>query len=171
MLKCDKRVEAAAAFDNYICTRCMHIIFPKYEFRIRQKAGQAQIFDDIRKRYVVLTPEEWVRQHWLHYLIEEMRYPRSLIAVEMSLKLNKLSKRCDIVVFGRNGLPQMIVECKAAEVKLTQKVFDQIARYNLALHVRYLVVSNGVKNYCCEIEPEKMSYHFINALPERSAFK
>lgn len=149
----------------------MHILFPKYEFNIRQKAGLAQIFDDIRKRYVALTPEEWVRQHWLHYLMEEMKYPRSLIAVEMSLKLNKLTKRCDIVVFGRNGLPQMIVECKAAEVKLTQKVFDQIARYNLALQVRYLVVSNGLKNYCCMIEPEKETYHFLDALPDRSAFK
>ncbi|MGB3073873.1 MAG: type I restriction enzyme HsdR N-terminal domain-containing protein [Chitinophagales bacterium] len=148
----------------------MQITFPKYEFNIRNREGQSQIFDAIRKRFVALTPEEWVRQHWLRYLIEEKKYPRSLIAVEMSLKLNKLSKRCDIVVYGKNGKPQLIVECKAGDVKLTQKVFDQIARYNLTLKVKYLVVSNGSKSFCCEIDVEKGSYHFMHDLPAPADF-
>lgn len=167
---CPKVFENAAAMDDYLYTSCMQINFPKYEFKVRHMGEQPQIFDAIRKRFVALTPEEWVRQHWLRYLVEEKKYPRSLVAVEMSLKLNKLSKRCDIVVFGRNGLPQLIVECKAAEVKLSQKVFDQIARYNLALKVSYLVVSNGWKHYCCAIDAGKGSYHFMEALPDWSAF-
>ncbi|MEO6169100.1 MAG: type I restriction enzyme HsdR N-terminal domain-containing protein [Chitinophagales bacterium] len=143
----------------------LRIVFPKYEFITRNEGDQLQIFDGIRKKYVSLTPEEWVRQHWLKFLIEEKKYPRSLIAVEMSLKLNKLSKRSDIVVYGRNGAPQLIVECKAGDVKLTQKVFDQIARYNLTLKVKYLVVSNGNKSFCCWIDAEKGSYHFMEELP------
>lgn len=148
----------------------MHINFPNYEFRIRREGDQSLIFDSIRKKYVVLTPEEWVRQHWIRYLIEEKKYPRSLISVEMSLKLNKLSKRCDIVVFGKNGMPQLIVECKSGDVKITQKVFDQIARYNLTLKVKYLVVSNGKNSFCCEIDLEKRSYAFMEELPSVSSF-
>ncbi|HUM45652.1 MAG TPA: type I restriction enzyme HsdR N-terminal domain-containing protein [Chitinophagales bacterium] len=148
----------------------LQIVFPGYEFTTRNAGGQSQVFDTIRKRYVALTPEEWVRQHWLKYLVEEMKYPKSLIAVEMSLKLNKLSKRCDIVVYGRNGTPQLIVECKSGAVKLTQKVFDQIARYNLALKVKYLVVSNGQKSFCCEIDVAKKNYHFMEELPKASDF-
>ncbi len=148
----------------------MKIALPKYDFIIRQENGQARILDSIRKKFVALTPEEWVRQHWLRFLVEERKYPRSLIAVELSLKVNALSKRCDIAVFDRNGKPRLIIECKAASIKLTQKVFDQIARYNLALKVKYLVVSNGKTSYCCIIDTDKGSYQFTEDLPAASEF-
>lgn len=148
----------------------MKIIIPAYDFNIRHQDGQARVYDGIRKKFVAFTPEEWVRQHWLRFLVEEKNYPRSLIAVEYSLKVNHLSRRCDIAVFGRNGKPQLIVECKAASVKLTQKVFDQIARYNLALKVRYLVVSNGKQSFCCIIHSEQGTYDFLEDLPSRDEF-
>ena len=148
----------------------MNIEFSKYDFKLRREKDQSFIFDIIRKKYLLLTPEEWVRQHWIHYLVLEKKYPRSRIAVEMSLKLNKLAKRCDIVVYGKNGSPQLIVECKAGGVKISQKVFDQIARYNLSLKVKYLVVSNGSKTFCCEIDFENGGYHFLEELPEAAQF-
>src|SRR5262249_54832795 len=123
------------------------------------------IFDIIRKKFVALTPEEWVRQHWLHYLIEEGKYPRSLIVPEMKIVLNDLSKRCDVVVHDRSGNPFLIVECKSPDVKISQKVFDQVARYNLTLKVKYLIVSNGTQHYGCKIDFEKMNYAFIENLP------
>lgn len=143
----------------------MQLILPKYEFNIRHKMDQAFIFDPVRRKYVALTPEEWVRQHWIRYLIEQKQFPRSLIAVEKELKVNQLPRRCDIVIYGRQGLPLMIVECKAGGVKLSQKAFDQIARYNLTLNVQYLVVSNGHKTYCCKINAAKQSYHFVESIP------
>lgn len=148
----------------------MYIRFAEYDFKVKHEGSQSFIFDSVRKRYVALTPEEWVRQHWLRYLIEEKKYPRSLIAVEMSLKLNTLSKRCDIVVYGNNGSPQLIVECKAVSVRILQNVFDQVARYNLSLKVKYLVVSNGKETFCCEIDFEKQSFIFLEELPGREQF-
>lgn len=144
----------------------MKLTFAKYDFRIKKEGEQSFIFDMVRKRFVALTPEEWVRQHWLHYLIEERKYPRSLIAVEMQMQLNQLSKRCDIVVFNKKGQPELIVECKATGVKIAQHIFDQIARYNLTLRVKYLVVTNGNEHHCCEIDFENNSYHFLESLPE-----
>ena len=144
----------------------MLIIFKKYNFRIKKEGKQDFIFDTVRKRFVALTPEEWVRQHWIHYLIEDTKYPRSLIVSEMKITLNDLSKRCDVVVHDRDGKPFLIVECKSPDVKLSQKVFDQIARYNLTLQVKYLLVSNGKQHFGCEIDFEKRSYEFINSLPD-----
>jgi hypothetical protein len=106
-----------------------------------------------------------VRQHWIHYLIDDANYPRSLIAVEMNITVNELSKRCDIVVHDRGGKPSLIIECKSPDVKISQKVFDQIARYNLALQLKYLIVSNGKQHYGCEIDFGKRSYEFIEVLP------
>jgi len=143
----------------------MTVTFGKYNFRIKKDGEQQLIFDIIRKRFVALTPEEWVRQHWIHYLIEEAKYPRSLIAVEMNIILNQLAKRCDLVVYDRDGKPFLIVECKSAGVKISQKVFDQIARYNLTLQVKYLIVSNGKQHFGCEIDFEKRNYNFIENLP------
>lgn len=148
----------------------MNIEFSQYDFKVKREKEQSFIFDIIRKKYLLLTPEEWVRQHWLHYLVLEKKYPRSRIAVEMPTKLNKLAKRCDIVVYGKNGTPQLIVECKAGDVKISQKVFDQIARYNLSLKVKYLVVSNGSKSFCCEIDFENRKYHFLESLPDAEQF-
>lgn len=143
----------------------MNIQFPKYDFRLKKEKEQEFIFDNIRKKFVALTPEEWVRQHWIHFLIREKKYPRSMIAVEMSLKVNRLSKRCDLVVFGKSGQPVMIVECKAPEVKLTQKVFNQIARYNLTLKVKYLLVSNGAATLCSKINFKKKSFELLEEIP------
>ncbi len=146
----------------------MKITFDKYDFRIKEEADQKFIFDVIRKKFVSLTPEEWVRQHWIHYLIHHQKYPRSRIAVEMKIKLNGLTKRCDLVIFDKSGYPYLIVECKAPEVKITQKTFDQIARYNLTLNVKYLLVSNGNKHFCCAIDGVEMKYEFLDALPTLS---
>jgi len=144
----------------------MQIQFPKYDFRFRNEGANAFIFDTVRKKYVTLTPEEWVRQHWIRYLIEEIKYPRSLIAIELPLKLNTLAKRCDIVLYGRNGSPQLIIECKSLNVKITQSVFDQIARYNLTLKVKFLIVSNGHEYFCCEIDFERGTYKFLESWPQ-----
>ena len=121
---------------------------PTYSFNIKLIEQRKYIFDFIRKKFVILTPEEWVRQNFLRYLVEEKKYPASLIFVEKEFKLNNLSKRSDAVVYDRMGRPVLIMEFKAPEVKIDQKVFDQIARYNLKLQVKYLIVSNGVGHYC-----------------------
>jgi hypothetical protein len=115
---------------------------------------------------VILTPEEWVRQNFLKYLVEEKKYPASLITVEKEFKLNKLSKRCDALIYNREGNPILIVECKAASVKIDQKVFDQIARYNMQLNVDFLVVTNGLQHFCCKIDYEKQEYYFLKDIPE-----
>jgi len=128
------------------------VAFEKYNFRTEERDGSKVIFDEVRKKWVSLSPEEWVRQHILHYLVHTKNYPRSLIAVERGIELNGLQKRFDIVIFTNNGHPKMIVECKGPEVKLNEKVFEQIARYNLSLRVDYLWVSNGSLNYCCKLK-------------------
>lgn len=125
------------------------VSFAKYVFRIEEREGKPVIFDEIRRKRVALTPEEWVRQHVIHYLIHDCSYPKSLIAVERGINLNGLQKRFDIVVFNNSGLPKMIIECKAPEEPLNEKVFEQIARYNLSLNVDYLWVTNGTNNFCC----------------------
>ncbi|RLD61179.1 MAG: restriction endonuclease subunit R [Bacteroidetes bacterium] len=142
---------------------------PEYQFKIKTSAGKKEIFDRIRKKYVVLTPEEWVRQNFIAYLVEEKNYPASLISVETGLKLFKVKKRSDILIYQNTGKPIMIVECKAAKVKIDQNVFDQIARYNMALKVNYLVVTNGLSHYCCLLDYENNSYQFIENIPEYSS--
>jgi len=143
----------------------MNIEFGKYDFRIERRDEIPFVFDVIRKKFVALTPEESVRQHWIHYLIHEAKYPRSLIAVEMKIIYNQLTKRCDLVVHEKSGKPFLIVECKSPDVRLTQKVFDQVARYNLTLRVKYLVVSNGSKHYGCEINFSERNYSMLRELP------
>jgi hypothetical protein len=141
---------------------------PTYSFNIKLIEQRKYIFDFIRKKFVILTPEEWVRQNFLKYLVEEKKYPASLIAVEKEFKLNQLSKRCDALIYNREGNPILIVECKAASVKIDQKVFDQIARYNMQLNVDFLVVTNGLEHYCCKIDYEKKEYYFLKDIPEYS---
>jgi hypothetical protein len=114
---------------------------------------------------VILTPEEWVRQHIIHYLIEDKNYPISLISVEKKLRVNKLTKRTDILVFNTNGMPDIIVECKAPTVKITQDTFDQIARYNLTLNANYLIVSNGLKHFYCAMDVENEQYVLLDNIP------
>lgn len=139
---------------------------PTYSFNIKLKEQRKYIFDFIRKKYILLTPEEWVRQNFLKYLVDKKKYPASLIAVEKEFKLNTLSKRSDAVVYNKSGIPVLIIECKAAGVKIDQKVFDQIARYNMKLNVEFLLVTNGLNHYCCKIDFENHTYSFLKDVPE-----
>ena len=138
---------------------------PQVEFRVKSKENKQFIFDIIRKKYVVLSPEEWVRQHIIHYLITVKRYPKSLIAVEKQLMVNTLTKRFDILVFNNNGCPGLIVECKAPSIKIKQDTFDQIARYNLKLNADYLMVTNGLRHYFCKLDHENKQYKFLQDIP------
>lgn len=144
---------------------------PTYPFRMKKEAGVVKIFDCIRKKFVVLQPEEWVRQHWIHYLIEEKNFPASLLCVEVSVNTTLLKQRSDIVAYGTSGKPLLIVECKAPTVKISQAAFDQIARYNMKLQVPYLVVSNGMQHFCCAIDYEKKDYIFIENVPDFALLK
>jgi type I site-specific restriction-modification system R (restriction) subunit len=134
--------------------------------RTRINKGKREVFDVVRKKHVSLTAEEWVRQHFLHFLILQKKVPPSLIAVETSIKYNRLSKRCDIVVYDRNGQPVLIVECKAPEIVISQDIFHQVAMYNMTLKVRYLVVTNGLDHYSCAIDHETKSFHFLRDIPD-----
>jgi len=139
---------------------------PTYKFRIKSTKNKYEIFDIIRKKYVILTPEEWVRQHIIHYLIEEKKYPVSLIGVEKKLTINNLTKRTDILIFNNKGLPHIIVECKAPSVQITQGSFDQIARYNLKLKANLLIVSNGLQHYVSKMDFENEKYIFLENIPD-----
>jgi uncharacterized membrane protein YkoI len=143
---------------------------PEYQFRIQKSEKGTQIFDAIRKKFVALTPEEWVRQNFIQFLIVEKKYPASLIAVETGLKYNRLQKRSDITIYDRNGKLWMIVECKAPEVKISQETFDQVATYNMSgkVKTRFLAVTNGLKHYCCEILNDQNSYDFLKDFPDFS---
>lgn len=138
---------------------------PTYSFNIKLIEQRKYIFDFIRKKFVILTPEEWVRQNFLRFLVEEKKYPASLIAVEMEFKLNNLSKRSDAVVYDKQTKPFLIAEFKAPDVKIDQKVFDQIARYNMKLNVDILIVSNGLQHFCCKIDHENNNYIFLKDIP------
>ena len=138
---------------------------PPYPFRLKREGGNLLIFDDLRKKFLHLTPEEWVRQHVVQFLIREKKFPRSLIKLEGGLKLNTLQKRTDIVVFDRSGQSLVIVECKAPHVRITQDVFDQIARYNMIHQAEWLMVSNGLEHYCCRIDFAQNSYSFVAGIP------
>ena len=142
---------------------------PAFDAKIVQRDGKTVIFDMLRRRYVALTPEEWVRQHFVHYLVERKGYPPSLMANEVQLALNHTKKRCDTVLYKRDLTAQMIMEYKAPDVKITQAVFDQIGRYNLVLHVDYLVVSNGLCHYCCRMDYEHNTYRFLPDIPAYQA--
>lgn len=139
---------------------------PYYAAKISEKEGKRTIYDVVRRKYVALTPEEWVRQHFVNYLIIEKKYPAGLIANEVALTLNGTSKRCDTVVYGKFLAPLMIVEYKAPNIEIKQTVFDQIIRYNIIMRVRYLVVSNGIDHYCCCIDYEKNSYSYLDGIPD-----
>ncbi len=141
---------------------------PSFERKVMMKGGKPAIFDVIRRQYVALTPEEWVRQHFVHFLIEHKGYPQSLMANEVQLKLNGMSRRCDTVVYDRTLRPRVIVEYKAPTVSITQQVFDQICRYNMVLQVDYLIVSNGLVHYCCKVDKTTGTYTFLQEIPEYS---
>lgn len=138
---------------------------PPHPFKLTERNKQVYIFDELRKKYLLLTPEEWVRQHFVQYLIHHKKYPKSLIKLEGGLQLNQLKKRTDILVFNKNGIADVLVECKSTTVKIDQKVFDQAARYNMVHKVSYLAVTNGLQHYFCKIDYENKSYVFIEDLP------
>lgn len=142
--------------------------FPSYNFRVKNSQNKALIFDLIRKKFIVLTPEEWVRQHVVNYLLKEKKYPQSHINVEKQIVINGLKKRYDIVVFNADGSIHLLVECKAPEVKITQEAFDQIARYNLDLDATYLMVTNGLAHFYCQMSKSDEKYKFLRQIPEFS---
>ncbi len=139
--------------------------FPDYQFRFRNTGGTIFIFDIIRRKFIVLTPEEWVRQHVVMYLLTDKNYPLSLINVEKVLKINGIVKRYDIVVFDSNGSVNILVECKAPEIAISQSVFDQIARYNLTIDAKYLMITNGNDHYFCQMDYVQKHYSFLKELP------
>jgi hypothetical protein len=139
--------------------------FPPFDYRFKSTENNTSIFDVIRKKFVVLQPEEWVRQHCIHYLLKEKKYPKSLINVEKELYINGLKKRYDIVIYNNNGSLHLIVECKAPSIRISQKTFDQIAQYNLALDASFLMVTNGINHYYCQIDNNVEKYVFLKDIP------
>ncbi len=141
------------------------LAFPPFHFRVQKRAHKTYIFDRIRKKFVVLNPEEWVRQHVLHFLIDIHDYPKNLIGVEKQIKVHQTLKRYDIVIFKPSGKIFMLIECKAPSVKITQETFDQIARYNINLQSEYLMITNGKNHYYCQMDYENKCYHFLENIP------
>jgi hypothetical protein len=138
---------------------------PQYSFRITGKENKEMIFDPLRRKFVKLTPEEWVRQNFVQYLINEGKYPGGLLGIEVMFKLNELKRRVDILVHDRTGHPVMIVECKSPDVKIDDKVFDQIVCYNMGFKVPYILVTNGIDHYACKVDHENKKYEFLLVIP------
>lgn len=139
---------------------------PVYSFNIKVKGGKEHIFDAFRQKWVVLTPEEWVRQNFIRYLVEEKHYPDSLISVEQTIRFNQMNFRSDAIIYSRTGRPLVIIECKAPDIKISQQAFDQIVRYNFDLKVNYLIVTNGMNHYCCRIDENNFTYTFLTKIPD-----
>ena len=138
---------------------------PTYEIKIAQRGNKQLIFDFLCRKYVALTPEEWVRQHFVHYLIEHKGYPAGLIGNEVELNVGEKRLRCDTILYNKVAQPQMIIEYKAPQIKLQQKTFDQMSAYNLLLKVDYLIVSNGMQHICCRMDYENQKYCFLEGIP------
>lgn len=139
--------------------------FPPYDLKIRQTNGKAEVWDALRKMWLVLTPEEWVRQHLIFFLQKERNFPAGLMTPELSLKVNGMSKRADLVVYDKSATPILLAECKAPEVSINQAVFDQASRYNITAKVPYLLVTNGLKHYCSRIDFETGTFSFLPDIP------
>ena len=139
---------------------------PPAPLSISKQRGRVVVFDVLRRKHVALTPEEWVRQHFIHYLITEKGYPAALMGNEVPITLNGMSRRCDSVLYDTSLRPRIIMENKAPDVPLTQKVFDQISRYNIVMHVDYLIISNGLTHYCCRMDYENNTYQFLREIPD-----
>ena len=138
---------------------------PPYEAKTRFQNGKKEIFDELRRQYVALTPEEWVRQHFVHYLTKHLSYPIGRLANEYTIKLNNNSRRCDTVVFDGLLQPLMIIEYKAPNITLSDSVWRQIAAYNTVLHVPYLIISNGINHHCCHIDYQSNCWQFLTQFP------
>ena len=154
----------------YFCgdkvTKMFRLNLPQYEIKIGEKNGKRTIFDFLRRKYVALTPEEWVRQHFTHYLVAQKGYPKGLLGNEVELQVGEKHLRCDTILYNKQGQPQMIIEYKAPTIQLQQKTFDQISVYNLLLHVDYLIVSNGLQHYCCKMDYDHQKYIFLEDIPD-----
>ncbi len=139
---------------------------PDFSFKVKTEGQRKYIFDKFRKRYVILTPEEWVRQNMAAYLVNEKKFPSSLMAVELALTINGMAKRADIILFSRQGKPLIIVECKAPAIKISQKVFDQAALYNMDMKAEYLLVTNGMVHYCARLNHVAGTWNFLPDIPD-----
>lgn len=139
---------------------------PPYNIKVKNEDGRRKIFDILRRKYFIITPEEWVRQHFIHFLIDHKGYPVSLLANEVALSVGDKVIRADSILYDKNLSPRMIIEYKAPHIKLTQKVFDQISAYNLLLHVDYLIVSNGIETYICKMDYAQQTYVFLETVPD-----
>jgi len=139
---------------------------PTYSFKIKSENDLEYVYDQFRRKYVRLTPEEWVRQNFASYLVNEKAFPASRMMLEKSLKINKLSKRCDIIVCNDSGAPALIIECKAPEIKIGQKTFEQVSVYNIAFKVEYLIITNGMQHFCCSVDFETRNVTFLSEIPE-----
>ena len=142
------------------------LTLPEFPIKTRVFGELQHVFDPIRRKYVALTPEEWVRQHFINYLIEYKNYPAGLLAVEHPVMVNKMQQRVDIAAFSRDGSPLLVVECKAPEVKLSHSVFEQASRYNLTLRAPLLAVTNGIKHFCSRVNLEQQSFTMLRELPD-----
>ena len=149
-------------------TKMIRLNLPEYEINVVERDGKRMIFDFLRRKYVALTPEEWVRQHFTHFLVSQKGYPKTLLANEAQLQIGDKHLRCDTVLYNKEMQPLMIVEYKAPQIQLQQKTFDQIAAYNLLLHADFLVVSNGLQHYCCQMVYEQRTYRFLTEIPDYS---
>ena len=141
---------------------------PPFPYKIKHDKDKILIFDDLRRRYVTLTPEEWARQHFVAFLANQEGFPPGLMGNEISLTLNKCNRRCDTIIYDRAGVPLCIAEYKAPHIEISQRTFDQIVRYNMVLQVKYLFVSNGLTHYCCRIDYAGNSYSFLPDIPAYS---
>ncbi len=155
---------------DYLChqkykTKLKQLNLPQYSFRITGKPGSEMILDPLRRKYVKLTPEEWVRQNFVQYLINEGKYPPGLLGIEVLFRFNKLKRRVDILVHNRSGEPILIVECKSPDIELNEKVFEQIATYNMSYKVPNLIVTNGIHHYACKIDQQEKKFEYLLVIP------
>ena len=144
----------------------LQLNLPQYSFRIKKQNEKLVIFDSQRKRYVALTPEEWVRQNFIHFLIEEKGYPAAYLAIEKQLNMNGMKKRCDAILYNEHALPFLIIELKAPNVAISQATFDQVAVYNAKLKVDFFIISNGIEHFCCKVNLETARYEFFPEIPD-----
>ncbi len=138
---------------------------PTYDVKLRGTQERPEILDFLRRRYVALTPEEWVRQHFTHWLVEHKGYPKGMLGNEIELRIGEKRLRCDSILYTKEAKPRMIIEYKAPTIQIKQQVFNQITVYNLLLHVDYLVVSNGLQHYCCKMDYANQRYSFLEDIP------
>jgi len=144
----------------------LQLNLPQYSFRIKKQNEKLVIFDSQRKRYVALTPEEWVRQNFIRFLIEAKGYPAAYLAIEKQLNINGMKKRCDAILYNEHAQPFLIIELKAPNVAISQTTFDQVAVYNAKLKVDFFIISNGIEHFCCKVNPETARYEFFAEIPD-----